>query len=56
MKLVTSSRASVRAALNVAAARTVRSSAVWHCGSRSRSRLSAPAAARPPVKVPMIAA
>jgi len=50
------SRDTVRAALKVARPSTARSSAVWHCGSRSRERLSAPAPARPVANVPKIAA
>jgi hypothetical protein len=45
-----------RPALNVATESTARSRAVWHYGSRSSNRLSAPAAASPPANVPVIAA
>src|SRR6185436_17656759 len=56
MKLVTSSRAIVRAALNDAIERVVRSSQVWSRGSRSSRRATPPANASPPAKTPMILA
>src|SRR5439155_11619458 len=55
-KLVTSSRASVRAALNDANERTAKSSGVWHAGLRSKIFAATPASPTPPRKVPMIAA
>src|SRR5438477_6323771 len=55
-KLVTSSRARVRAALNDAAESTTKSSADWQAGLRSKTRAASPATPRPPAKTPMIAA
>src|SRR3954469_25483301 len=56
MKLVTSSLAIVRAALNDAIESVARSSQVWSRGSRSRRRATPPASASPPAKTPMILA
>src|SRR4051812_3996934 len=56
MKLVTSSLAIVRAALNDAIESVARSSQVWSRGSRSRRRATPPANASPPAKTPMILA
>src|SRR3954470_17808923 len=55
-KLVTSSRARVRAALNDATDSTKKSSGVWHAGLRPSMRAAPPATPRPPTKTPRIAA